>query len=112
MQVLEFVKPNLLTILAVLETNQRRFHALILATSVTPDTELIFFFFFFFFYYYYYYHYHYYYYYFLTSYYLNACNMAYFVSTETHQRAHDKMIKFVCVIKCVHQNEIWCERLC
>ena len=34
MQVLQIVKPNLLTILAVQETNQRRFHALILATSM------------------------------------------------------------------------------
>ena len=48
MQVLQIVKPNLLTILAAQETNQRRFHALILATSVTPDTELTGFFFSFF----------------------------------------------------------------
>ena len=49
MQVLQIVKPNLLTILAVQETNQRRFHSLILATSVKPDTELTCFFSFFFF---------------------------------------------------------------
>ena len=42
-------KTNLLTILAMQETNQRRFHALIFATSVTPDTELTCFFFIFFF---------------------------------------------------------------